>query len=266
MTNPTGDRWLAGDAYEAYMGRWSRQVAREFVRWLAVSPDRNWLEVGCGTGALTTAVCALANPASITACDPAVPFIEHARASLADPRVAFTVAAAGNLPTRADGFDAAVSGLVFNFIPDPAAALRELGCCLKPGGIIGAYVWDYADGMEFLRIFWEVAARLDPAAAALDEGRRFALCGRGALEALWRAANLGDVAGGAIEVPTTFASFDEYWQPFLLGTGPAPSYVASLTEAGRSALGDALRRRLAPAPDGSIALRARAWAARGTVT
>ncbi|MGE0555080.1 MAG: class I SAM-dependent methyltransferase [Gemmatimonadales bacterium] len=266
MTGTPDDRWLAGDAYEAYMGRWSRLVAAEFVDWLDVGRDGHWLEVGCGTGALTAAICVGGEPASITACDPSAPFVEHARRLLPDARVRFVVAGLESLPGRSGGFDAVVSGLVMNFLPEPLDAVRALGGLLCGGGVLGAYVWDYAGGMEFLRIFWDEAATLDSGAVELDEGRRFPLCGRGALESLWRAAGLSDVEGRAIEVPTRFADLDAYWTPFLRGTGPAPSYVASLEAARREALREGLRRRLPVGPAGEIELRARAWAVRGVVT
>jgi ubiquinone/menaquinone biosynthesis C-methylase UbiE len=124
------------------MGRWSRLVARTFVDWLPVAPSANWLEIGCGTAALTTTICERCDPASVTACEPSEPFIEHARRNLGDARAAFVVAGAEALPTRAGGFDAAVSGLVMNFLPDPEAAIRALCERLRNGGTVAAYVWD----------------------------------------------------------------------------------------------------------------------------
>jgi ubiquinone/menaquinone biosynthesis C-methylase UbiE len=144
MTNASGDRWVTGAAYEAYMGRWSRQLARRFVKWLRPKPSAHWLEVGCGTGALTSTICELCEPASIVACDPSEPFIEHARSNLSDARVSFFVAEAEALPTRNGGFDAVVSGLVLNFLPDPGEAVASMRERLRPGGIIAACVWDYA--------------------------------------------------------------------------------------------------------------------------
>jgi SAM-dependent methyltransferase len=157
----TPDGWVTGDAYESYMGRWSRLLAREFVDWLDPTPLANWLEVGCGTGALTAAICGHAEPAAIVACDPSASFVEHARRSIGDIRVSFVVAGAEALPRRNDGFDVLVSGLVLNFLPDPRAAVASMRERLRPGGTIAAYVWDYADGMEFLRCFWEEAVALD---------------------------------------------------------------------------------------------------------
>lgn len=257
------DAWLAGDAYEAYMGRWSRPIARAFVAWLAPPAGARWLEIGCGTGALTAAVCAAGAPAAVVACDPAAPFVAHARRHVGDARVTFAVAGADALPAHGTPFDFAVSGLVLNFVPEPAATIPSWRGHLRAGGTVAAYVWDYADGMQFLRRFWDAAAALDPRAAALDEGARFPLCGEDALARTFRAAGLADVRTQALEVPTTFESFEDFWAPFLSGTGPAPGYVASLAPEAR----EALRRRLAgtlPADaNGRITLGARAWAVRG---
>jgi SAM-dependent methyltransferase len=263
MTSSSGDRWVAGDAYETYMGRWSRRLGRSFIEWLRWPAAANWLEVGCGTGALTSAICNMCNPVSVIACDPSAPFVEHARESLAAMPASFVVAGADRLPYLEGGFDIAVSGLVFNFLPDPALVLASIRERLRPGGTIAAYVWDYADGMEFLRIFWEEAAALNSAADAVDERRRFPLCRQAALTALFQNAGLADVVTASIEIRTDFAGFDDYWMPFLRGTGPAPAYVASLDSPGRAALAQRLRHRVSPASDGIVQLRARAWAARG---
>lgn len=263
MTDAPVDRWLAGDAYESYMGRWSRLVSRAFVEWLRPEPSANWLEVGCGTGALTSAICELGKPASVLACDPSGPFVEHARRNISDARVSFTVAGVDGLPRRNDGFDETVSGLVLNFLPDPDAALVSLCERLRKGGVVAGYVWDYADGMEFLKLFWQEAEALDPRAASLYEGRRFPLCSETALSSLFSGAGLAQVETHAVEIETNFASFDDYWTPFLRGTGPAPSYVASLDPPGRESLREQLSRILHVGNEGSIRLRARAWAVRG---
>lgn len=263
MTTPSGDRWVAGDAYETYMGRWSRRLARSFIEWVRPPAAANWLEVGCGTGALTSAICNMCSPASVVACDPAAPFLEHARENLMGMPATFVCASADQLPHRDGGFDLAASGLVFNFLPDPALALASIRGRLRPGATFAAYVWDYADGMEFLRIFWEEAAALNSAADAVDERRRFPLCQQSALAALFHHAGLTDVETASIETPTDFAGFDDYWSPFMSGTGPAPAYVETLDPPGRVALERRLKHRLLPAADGIIHLRARAWAARG---
>jgi SAM-dependent methyltransferase len=260
-----GDNWKSADAYESYMGRWSRPLARRFVAWLAPVEEASWLEVGCGTGALTSAICELANPGFLLACDPSAAFIDHARKALPDARVRFAVAGAEDVPDGADQLDYVVSGLVLNLLPDPGHALQSLARRLRRNGTLAAYVWDYADGIEFLRRFWDEAVALDAGAGKLDEGRRFPVCRPAALEALAAGAGLSRVAVGALEVPTSFGDFDDFWRPFLKGTGPAPAYVVALPPERRDRLRDRLVQRLTPADDGSIRLKARAWAVRGTL-
>ena len=263
MTTASNDGWLIGDAYEAYMGRWSRPLARLFVDWLHPEPSVEWLEVGCGTGALTSAICELCRPASVVACDPSASFVEHARSNLSSAPVQFVVGGADAAPRQERGYHMIVSGLVLNFLPDAAETVSSLRERLRPGGTIAAYVWDYAEGMEFLRTFWEEAAASDPGASALDEGRRFPLCRPPALVSLFRTAGLVQVVTHQLEIATEFSTFDEYWAPFLRGTGPAPSYVESLDLASRESLKERLRRRLLAGRGGPIQLRARAWAVRG---
>jgi SAM-dependent methyltransferase len=257
------DRWAIGAAYEAYMGRWSRGLAKSFVDWLGVEARAHWLDVGCGTGALTSAICELGRPASVVACDPSGPFIETASSTLPDKRVSFELASGDHLPEREGGFDIVVSGLVLNFVPDPARALLAMRRRLGVRGLVAAYVWDYSGGVQFLHHFWQAAVELDPSAQELDEGRRFAGFGREALAGLFRAAGLDDVAVDVLSLPTVFAGFDDYWEPLLGRTGPAPSYVASLSAERRDRLREVLRERLAPDAEGRIALEARAWAVRG---
>jgi hypothetical protein len=151
-----------------------------------------------------------------------------------------------------------------NFFPDPEAAVHEMRSVSAPQGTVSACVWDYSDGMQFLRRFWDAAAAVDSAARELDEGSRFPLCRRHTLTALFRSCGLGDVRCEPIVIPTAFASFDDYWRPFLGGTGPAPSYVASLDSDRRAILARRLEELLRRGPDGTIALTARAWAVRGT--
>jgi SAM-dependent methyltransferase len=265
MTNPPDDKWHVGDAYDAYMGRWSRLAAESFVDWIGARPSAHWLDVGCGTGALTAAICARAEPLSVVACDPSATFVEHARKINADARASFVVADTAALPTLDGGFDIAASGLVVNFLPNPAGAIEAMRRVVRAGGTVAAYVWDYAEGMKLLRHFWDEATALDPRAVAFDEGRRFPLCAPAALAALLRDRGLKHVETGSIEIPMVFASFADCWAPFLGNTGPAPSYVASLDAAGRDRLRDGLRKRVGAERDGSIRLRARAWAVRGIV-
>lgn len=257
------DRWLASSIYDDFMGRWSRLLTPRFVSWLRARHDAHWLDVGCGTGALSEAICAEARPASVVACDPSEAFIDSARQRHADSRLSFVVAGVGDLPTRAGGFDCVTSALALNFFPNPEAAIDEMRRITAAGGLVSACVWDYAGRMEFLRHFWDSAAAIDSRARELDEGRRFPICQPDALEALFRAGGLQEVACQSIEITTRFSDFADFWTPFLGGTGPAPSYVASLEPRQRDALAESLERSLPSEPDGGICLTARAWAVRG---
>lgn len=258
------DTWERGDPYERYIGRWSRRVAPKFVRWLAVGPGKRWLDVGCGTGALSAAIIEEAAPASVVGVEPSPGFLERARANLGE---SFTPKAGGAeaLPLDSASIDVAVSGLVLNFVPDLPAALRELRRVTVPGGTIGAYVWDYAEGMQLIRHFWNAAVELDPAARKLDEAARFPLCSSKALSDSFAAAGLAGVGTTALEVPTPFTDAADYWSPFLGGQGPAPAYVMSLPEDQRERLRARVTERLPRRPDGSIQLLAKAWAVRATV-
>jgi SAM-dependent methyltransferase len=260
-TAPPGS-WAGGDRYEGYVGRWSRPVAHRFVASLPVPAGARWLDVGCGTGALTGTILATAAPSAVLGVDPSPDFVAHAAAHVTDPRASFREGSGQAVPAEDAAFDAVVSGLVLNFVPDPPAALAELRRVARPGGVVAAYVWDYADGMQLMRRFWDAAADLDAAVRDLDEGRRFPLCRPEPLRELFTGAGLDDVVVEGIVVPTVFADFDDYWTPFLGGTGPAPAYAASLAEPVRAALRETVRGRLPIESDGSIHLTARAWSVR----
>lgn len=257
------EKWVAGATYEDFMGRWSRLLAPRFVSWLPVRPDAHWLDVGCGTGALSEAICAGARPASVVACDPSEWFIDYARQHQVDSRISFEIGGVGDLPTRPGGFDSLISALALNFFPKPEAAIEEMHRITARGGLVSACVWDYAGRMQFLRRFWDSAAALDLNARDLDEGRRFPICRPDALETLFRGGGLRHVVCESIEIVTRFSDFAEFWTPFRGGTGPAPSYVASLETGQREALAEHLARSLPREPDGTICLVARAWVVRG---
>ena len=257
------DVWASGDAYEPFVGRWSRRVAREFIEWLAPATNARWLDVGCGSGALTQTILATAAPGDVLGVDPSEGFIAHARRYTQDSRAKFQVGDAQALPVANSSFDVAVAGLVLNFVPDPARAAAEMHRAVRVGGIVAAYVWDYADGMQLLRRFWDAAVTLDPAAGHLDEGRRFPLCRRQALLSLLNDVGLEQTEVQAIDVPTVFRNFDDYWSPFLGGQGPAPGYCVSLSDEQRARLRSQLQATLPVASDGTIHLKARAFAVRG---
>ena len=257
------DTWAVGPAYEAYVGRWSRLVAGEFLEWLGIAPAQDWLDVGCGTGVLTRAILERTGPRSVLGIDPADGFLSHARSETKDDRARFEVGTAQALPVASRTFDAVVCGLVLNFVPDPAQALAEMVRAVRPGGTIAAYVWDYADQMQVIRYCWDAVVALHPAAGELDEGRRFPICRPDRLTTLFETAGLSGVTVRAIDVPTVFRDFADYWSPFLGGQGPAPSYIAALDEVEQVALRERIRVALPIAADGSIPLVARAWAVRG---
>ncbi len=256
--------WTSGDAYQKFMGRWSPYLAELFVPWLEVEPGLSWLDVGCGTGALSRNILTLAQPKRVVGVDPSEAFVNFARQGIDDPRVQFKVGSAQDLPVEDASFDVAAAGLVINFTPDPAAAVAEIKRALRTGGQIGCYVWDYAEGMRMVRVFFDAAIALDAAAKAVDEGRRFELCNPTALSKLFNAAGLHDVQTRALEFTMQFRDFNDYWDPFKGGVGPAPSYLASLSIEKQIELEHEVRRRLPINKDGSIQLAARAWAVKGT--
>jgi len=258
------DPWLSGFAYEKFMGRWSTLVAQRFLSWLAIPPDRSWLDVGCGTGTLTKLILETYQPKEIISIDPSSAFISHAQRSTTNSSVHFRIGQAESLDLDSSSIDTIVSGLVLNFVPQPKAAMAEMLRVLKPGGKIGIFVWDYARGMQMLRYFWDAAVKLDSTANKFDEGIRFPLCQEGQLESLIQASGFKQVEATVIEVKTIFQDFDDYWQPFLGNVGPAPSYTMSLSQKDRQRLEDKLRKSLPIDQNGSISLTARAWAIKGT--
>jgi SAM-dependent methyltransferase len=258
------DNWSTGDLYEPYIGRWSRLVAAEFVAWLGIDAGATWFDVGCGTGALSHAVLERARPAQVSGIDPSAGFIQHAQAHTSDPRAYFEVGDAQRLAFDDGSFDAVVSALILNFVPEQADVLREMRRVTRPGGVVAAYVWDYPGGeMQLMNYFWEAAVSLNDAAIDVHEANRFPFCEPRQLEDLFSVAGLSAVQSRAIVIPTVFRDFDDYWTPFTNGQGPAPTYAMSLPADERLQLRELLRDRLPTAQDGSIALTARAWAVRG---
>lgn len=255
--------WDSGDAYEPYVGRWSRRVAHQFLAWLTVPPGSRWLDVGCGTGALSQTIVDVMSPREVNGVDPSPSYIAYARNQLRDRCVDFRVGDAHSLPYKTATFDAVVSGLVLNFIPSPSIAVSEMVRVARSGGTVAGYVWDYAGQMQLMRHFWDAAVALDSTAFESDEGRRFPICQPGPLEQLFRDAGLKNVEVCPIDIPTDFRDFDDYWSPFLGGQAPAPAYAVSLSEEHLTLLRERIRVGLPTAEDGSIHLIARAWAVRG---
>jgi SAM-dependent methyltransferase len=259
----SSDVWAAGEAYEPYVGRWSRLVAADFIDWLALSAGARWLDVGCGTGALTQTILARAAPASVMGLEPSDGFIGYARHHTSDPRASFRIGDAQALPFADGAFDAVVAGLVLNFVANPDKAVAEMKRILRPGGTGAVYVWDYAGEMQLIRHYWDAAVALDPNAQMLDEARRFPICQPGPLLALFQGCGLEQTECRDLEIPTVFKDFDDYWSPFLGGQGPAPTYCSTLSDDRRAMLRERVRSALPIERDGSIRLTARAFAVRG---
>jgi SAM-dependent methyltransferase len=255
------DAWQAGGRYEAYMGRWSRQLAPRFLDWLGAPGGLDWLEVGCGTGALSAAILARCNPKSLISIDPSEGFVATARAMVPDSRAAFQVGDVQALALETASRDVIASALVLNFVPDKQKALAEMKRVARAGGMVGFYVWDYPGrGVEFMHAFWNAATDLDRGALDLTEDRRFPYCTPDGLTGLVRGAGLTRIDCTPIEVATVFRDFEDYWHPFTLGAGPAPGYCVSLDPKARQRLKQKLHDSLPRREDGSIPLKATAWA------
>ena len=256
------EKWTSGDAYELWMGRWSRLLAGQFLDWLDVPAGATWLDLCCGTGILSQAIAERCRPAHVVGMDRAAALIDFARLYRARPEIEYQVADAIALPAADRSFDACVCGLGLNFIADSAKALGEMHRVTRPGGMIAGYVWEYSSQTRFLREFWDAAIAVDPEAAQHDQGRRFPICTSEGLRAAFTEAGLEGVAGRPLDIVTRFENFDDYWSPFLLGQGSGPTYLAARDERTRCAIRERLRAALPVNPNGSIVLDARALAIR----
>ena len=261
-TTARHDAWSAGEHYERYMGRWSRQIATRYLDWLGAPKDAAWLDLGCGTGALTQTILAKGEPRSIVAIDQSADFVAHARAAISDEhvRMRFEVGGCAEDPARrcvgrGRGLGAGHqlrAGQGRGAARDEARG--EAGRCC-----VSFYVWDYpGGGMGFMSAFWNAAIALDPKAAELGEGRRFPFCTPDGLSALCAEAGWPAATVAPIEIEARFGSFEDYWQPFTLGAGPAPGYCVSLPDDKRAALKARLKQDVGG--DGPVSFVARAWA------
>src|SRR6266851_2847242 len=257
------DRWTSGSHHDQWMGRWSRLLAKEFLKWLDVPNGLRWIDVCCGSGIVTAAIVERNAPASIVGVDVSVEQINFARQHRAHPNVAFETADAMNLPFAGARFDVAVCGLGLNYIPDPARGLKEFCRVLSPGGTVAVYLWDYAKGARFLREFWDAAIALNADAADADQARRFPICTPEGLRGAFEQAGLEDLTLHSLEIVTRFTSFEDYWEPLLTGQGSPPSYLATRSKKIQEAIRERLRAALPVNAQGAIELLACAWAIRG---
>jgi ubiquinone/menaquinone biosynthesis C-methylase UbiE len=247
------------------MGRWSRLLAPAFLEWAQFAPRLRWLDVGCGTGNLAASIRERAQPRYVAAFDPAEGFVTYA-ATNRGAGIDFGVASAQALPVRSEAFDVAVAGLVLNFVPSVPVALAEMTRVVSAGGMVGAYVWDYADGMSMLRKFFDAAIAVDVDAVEHDEGRRFPICQPDALRQAFAAAGMQAIKVAPIAFTARFANFDDYWLPFVGGaTFPAAAWLAARPESTREGIRRHLLNSLPIAADGTIELSMRAWAVSGVV-
>jgi ubiquinone/menaquinone biosynthesis C-methylase UbiE len=253
-------------AYERFMGRWSRWVAPPLVEFADVPDAVRVLDVGSGTGSLAFAIARKNVRAHVSGIDPSAEYVEYAKSGNPFPeRVEFQTGDAQQLRFSDATFDASLSLLVFNFIPDPRKALQEIKRVTKPGGRVSAANWDYSSGMQMLRVFWDAAVSLEPSAEKLDE-KHMPLCRASELTKLWTQAGLQEVRETALDFTMRFESFADYWDPFLLGQGPAGAYVQTIGDVRLGALREEVKRRLPLAGENrAFELPARAWAVCGTV-
>jgi ubiquinone/menaquinone biosynthesis C-methylase UbiE len=253
--------FTAATAYERFMGRWSRRLAKSFAEFAGVGAHDRVLDVGCGTGALAGAILAAHPESVVTGIDPSEVFVESCRAQY--PSARFLMGDAQQLPFGDQAFDASLACLVLNFVASPRDAVAEMARVTAHNGTIAAAVWDHAEGMTMLRAFWEAAVEVDP---SLTAGEKQPMLSRDALAQLWDEVQLHDVLLEPLVVDMKFASFNDYWEPFMGGQGPAGAYVASLTPESRDAIARVLHARfLKDDPFGSFTIQSRAWAIKGTV-
>ena len=248
------DRWTSGAHYDRWMGRWSRLLAQEFLKWMAVPMGLRWIDVCCGSGVVTEAIVELSAPAGAAGVDASADQISFAREHRAYPNVSFETGDATALHFPDSGFDVAVCGLGLNYIPNPALALKEFRRVIRPGGTVAVYVWDYAEGARFLREFWDVAIAVDSEAASFDQAQRFPMCTQEGLRSLFEQAKLEDADVHGLDILTRFTDFNDYWEPLLTGQGSAPNYLARRGEQIRTAIRERLRVTLLTNAEGAIEL------------
>jgi ubiquinone/menaquinone biosynthesis C-methylase UbiE len=251
--------------YERFMGRWSRIFAPHHVAFAGVRDGDRVLDVGTGTGALASAIEKVNKKGEIVGIDPSDAFIAHAKKNAKSENSRFEVGDAQKLQFKDGTFDKTIALLAMNFIPDHNKAIIEMRRVTRPQGVVSACVWDYNDGMQMLRIFWDEVVALDPAMEPKDE-RHMKLSRKGQLADLWKKAGLTNVEEKPLAIDQPYTSFMDYWEPFLKGAGPGGAYVVSLPDERRKQLETRMRKRLLnDRTDGPFVLKAQAWCVRGEV-
>jgi SAM-dependent methyltransferase len=257
----------SGDGYELQMGRWSRRLAEPFLDFCGLKDGENILDAGCGTGALTSALAQRTKTARIKAIDYSDVYVEHARRHNSDPRVEFSVGDICALPYDDVSFDRVLSLLVLHFVPQSEKAVAELRRVARPGATVAAAVWDARGGLVANRIFFDAAATLDEKGNE-RRARNFTrpMTRPGELASAWRTAGFTDVRDSMLTIRMEFASFDDYWAPYLGKDGPGPEYMATLDAAQKQRLHDLVRAAyLDGEADGPRSYAAVAWAVAGKV-
>jgi SAM-dependent methyltransferase len=261
MTSPAPERplFVNASSYEVFMGRYSDPLSHEFAREAGVSAGEGVLDVGCGTGALTTVLAGIVGAEQVAGVDPSEPFVEACRDRV--PGADIRLGPAEALPFEDATFDRTLSQLVFHFVKDPAASAAEMARVTRPGGVVAACVWDMTGGMTMIRAYWDAARSTDPSAP--DEEQRFG-ARPGQLAQLWRDTGLRDVTDATLTVSTQYRDFDELWDSFQGAVGPVGAHAASLEGEMRDAVREAFWRNVG-SPEGSFSLTGTAWYTSGVV-
>jgi SAM-dependent methyltransferase len=257
----------SGEAYERFLGRWTRRLAAPFVEFANPPAAGELLDVGCGTGSVAAALVGRFPGRRVVGIDIAEPYVSYALSQVSIDGVSFELGDATRLRWQDGHFTAALSQLVLNFIPNCEAAAREMRRVTRRGGVLAAAVWDFRGGLVYQRLFWDTAVGVDPAAAATrDRLYSGALALPDGLVGLWRRIGLDQVERASLTIRMDYADFADYWEPLLGGQGPVGTYVDRLAPALRARVQDAVRLAyLSGAPDGPRSLTATAWAVRGVV-
>ena len=265
MTDAEKKMFTMSAGYERFMGRWSRILAPAHVAFAGVKDGDRVLDVGTGTGAVASALEAVNKKGEVVGIDPSEGFITYAMKNAKSERSRFEVGDAQKLQFKNASFDKTIALLVMNFIPDHNKAISEMRRVTRPQGAVSACVWDYNEGMQMLRFFWDEVVALDPAMEPKDE-RHMKLSRKGQLAELWKKAGLVNVEEKPLVIDQSYTSFNDYWEPFLKGAGPGGAYVVSISEERRQELESRMRKRLlGDRADGPFVLKAQAWCVRGAV-